>query len=121
MERQKVSLGENLAGSNADAFTYWLSDSGQGWQCPPPRASARPRLTAAPASSSPRHRGTADPRKGGDIRCCHFCRSQIASGCHPDPTATAAEARPANLHPPPGSPLPDPRSHLPPVLSGARP
>lgn len=44
MERQKVSLGKNLAGSNAGAFTYWLSDSGQGWQCPPPRASARPSL-----------------------------------------------------------------------------
>lgn len=63
------SPGENLAGSNAGAFPYGRSDSGQGWQCPPPRASAglgSPRPPApARSSSRPRRPGTADPSKEG--------------------------------------------------------
>ena len=34
-ERQRVSLGKNLAGSNASAFTCWWNDSRQGWQSVP--------------------------------------------------------------------------------------
>lgn len=84
---------------------YWPNDSEKGWQCPPPGALAEPRLPAAgryPAHSSPRPRrsGRADPSRGGGVRCCHFCRTRTASGCHPGPTATAAEARPANPHRP---------------------
>lgn len=111
MERRRVSLGGNLAASNAGAFTYWSSDSGQGWLCPPPRALLRPRLPAAPARSSPRPRclGTADPRRGGGTRRCHFCRSRTASSCHPGPTTRLLRpAQPTRIPRPVPGPPPSP-------------
>lgn len=91
----RAERGGDLAASNAGAYTYWSSDSGEGWQCPPPRALTEPQAPRGPRAR-PRRLGPAAPRRGGGIRRCHFCRSRTASGCHPGPlTGLLRPAQPA--------------------------
>lgn len=111
MEKRRVSLG-GKPGSCKRRYLHLLVERLRArLVCPPPRALPRPRLPAAPARSSPRPRclGTADPRRGGGTRRCHFCRSRTASGCHPGPTTRLLRpAQPSRIPRPVPGPPPSP-------------
>lgn len=122
MERRRVSWGKpgsfkrrclhllverlraRLVVSTSQGFTETKAPRSPGAQQPPP----------------PLH-GNGRPQKRRGHSPLPFLSQPDGLGLSPRSHHQATEARPANPHPLLGSSLPDPRPHLPPVLSAARP
>lgn len=113
MERQRVSLGKNLAGSNLAPSLTWPSDSWQGWQCHLPglrrdRDSPQPPGTRRAGAPAPAAREGQTTAEDGTVAVA----ISVAAG-RPQAVTPVPALQPLRPAPPTRTPGPAPRSRTP--------